>query len=72
MNLLRVGRHLVWYVSQLMTLLPADNIDTGTPSGVGVGFDPPRFLREGDLVEVCINVLGRLRHELVPAQVGPR
>ena len=64
--------HLVWYISQFMVLLPGDIINTGTPSGVGAGFEPPRFLREGDVVEVSITGLGRQRHELVATQVGVR
>ena len=38
-------RHLVHYLSQFMTLLPGDVISTGTPSGVGLGFNPPRYLQ---------------------------
>src|SRR5436190_4983628 len=39
---------LVSYISQFMTLLPGDLISTGTPAGVGLGCDPPQFLKEGD------------------------
>jgi 2-keto-4-pentenoate hydratase/2-oxohepta-3-ene-1,7-dioic acid hydratase in catechol pathway len=46
------------YISQFMTLLPGDIISTGTPSGVGLGFDPPRYLRPGDVVELGIDGLG--------------
>ncbi len=41
-----------------MTLLPGDIISTGTPSGVGLGFDPPKYLRPGDTVELGIEGLG--------------
>ena len=46
------------YISQFMTLLPGDIISTGTPSGVGLGFDPPRYLQPGDVVELGIDGLG--------------
>lgn len=46
------------YISQFMTLLPGDLISTGTPSGVGLGFDPPRYLKPGDVVELGIDGLG--------------
>jgi 2,4-didehydro-3-deoxy-L-rhamnonate hydrolase len=49
---------LISYVSQFMTLLPGDVITTGTPPGVGMGFNPPRFLRPGDRMEVSISGLG--------------
>lgn len=52
---------LVSYVSQFMTLLPGDVISTGTPFGVGMGFKPPRFLKEGDVVELGIDTLGSSR-----------
>jgi 2-keto-4-pentenoate hydratase/2-oxohepta-3-ene-1,7-dioic acid hydratase in catechol pathway len=41
-----------------MTLLPGDVISTGTPAGVGLGFDPPVYLKEGDVVELGIEGLG--------------
>ncbi|WP_373493071.1 fumarylacetoacetate hydrolase family protein [Aquiflexum sp.] len=49
---------LVSYISQYMTLLPGDIISTGTPSGVGLGLKPPRYLKEGDVVELGIDGLG--------------
>lgn len=49
---------LVSYISQFMTLLPGDIISTGTPAGVGLGFNPPIYLREGDIVELGIDGLG--------------
>lgn len=49
---------LVSYVSQFMTLLPGDIISTGTPSGVGLGFKPPVYLKAGDVVELGIDGLG--------------
>jgi len=52
---------VVSYVSQFMTLLPGDVISTGTPAGVGLGFDPPVFLRPGDVVELGADHLGEQR-----------
>lgn len=49
---------IVSYVSQFMTLLPGDIISTGTPPGVGLGFKPPIYLKEGDVVELGIENLG--------------
>ena len=49
---------LVSYISQFMTLMPGDVISTGTPFGVGMGFDPPRYLNPGDVVELGIEGLG--------------
>jgi 2-keto-4-pentenoate hydratase/2-oxohepta-3-ene-1,7-dioic acid hydratase in catechol pathway len=65
-------RHLVWYISQFMTLLPGDIINTGTPAGVGAGFEPPRFLRDGDVVELSITGLGQQRHRFESARRGSR
>lgn len=52
---------LVSYISQYMTLLPGDVISTGTPSGVGLGLKPPRYLNAGDVVELGIDGLGTAR-----------
>ena len=49
---------LVSYLSRFMTLLPGDVISTGTPAGVGLGFNPPQYLRVGDTVELGIDGLG--------------
>lgn len=51
-------QHVVSYISQFMTLLPGDIISTGTPFGVGLGLTPPRYLKEGDVVELGIDGLG--------------
>lgn len=47
-----------------ITLEPGDVIATGTPKGVGIGFQPPRFLKPGDLVEISITGLGTLRNRV--------
>ena len=56
---------LISYLSNYMTLLPGDIISTGTPAGVGLGFDPPRFLQPGDVVELGIENLGISRQTAV-------
>ena len=48
-----------------MTLLPGTIIATGTPAGVGMGFDPPKFLQSGDTVECAIEGIGTLRSTVV-------
>jgi 2-keto-4-pentenoate hydratase/2-oxohepta-3-ene-1,7-dioic acid hydratase in catechol pathway len=53
---------LIRVISAGITLLPGDVIATGTPAGVGIGFDPPRFLSPGDVVECAITGLGSLRN----------
>lgn len=50
--------YLVSYISQFMTLQPGDIISTGTPAGVGLGFNPPQYLSPGDIVELGIDGLG--------------
>ena len=54
---------LVSYISQYMSLLPGDVISTGTPSGVGLGLKPPRYLKPGDVMELGIEGLGKARQE---------
>ena len=61
-------KHLVHYLSQFMTLLPGDVISTGTPSGVGLGLDPPRYLKPGDVVELGITALGESSQIAVAAE----
>ena len=48
-------------LSRGMTLLPGTIIATGTPAGVGMGMDPPEFLKYGDVVECAIEGIGTLR-----------
>jgi len=56
---------LVSYVSEFMTLLPGDVISTGTPAGVGLGMNPPKYLQAGDVVELGIEGLGESRQQVV-------
>ena len=55
---------LIATISAGITLLPGDILATGTPAGVGIGFDPPRFLTSGDVVEVSITGIGTLRNRI--------
>jgi 2-keto-4-pentenoate hydratase/2-oxohepta-3-ene-1,7-dioic acid hydratase in catechol pathway len=50
--------HVISYLSGFMTLLPGDVISTGTPAGVGLGFNPPQYLKPGDVIELGIDGLG--------------
>lgn len=56
---------LVSYLSHFMTLLPGDVISTGTPHGVGLGFKPPIYLKEGDVMELGIDGLGTQKQKAV-------
>ena len=58
-------QHLVSYLSQCMTLEPGDMISTGTPAGVGLGCNPPEYLKEGDVVTLGIEGLGAQRQRCV-------
>lgn len=65
---------LIETISRSVTLAPGDVIATGTPEGVGIGFNPPRFLRDGDVVECAIEGLGSIRNtvrRMQPAAVEP-
>ncbi len=59
--------HIIWYVSQFMTLEPGDVINTGTPAGVGLGKTPPRYLGVGQEMVVGIEGLGEQRGRTVAA-----
>jgi 2-keto-4-pentenoate hydratase/2-oxohepta-3-ene-1,7-dioic acid hydratase in catechol pathway len=52
--------YIIQDLSQGMTLKPGDIIATGTPAGVGMGFNPPRFLKSGDVIECIIERIGSL------------
>ncbi|MED5462628.1 MAG: fumarylacetoacetate hydrolase family protein, partial [Pseudomonadota bacterium] len=63
-NLIFSVPSLVSYLSRFMTLEPGDIISTGTPAGVGLGLNPPRYLVPGDVVELGIDGLGSARQTL--------
>lgn len=56
---------LVSYISEFMTLLPGDIISTGTPFGVGLGLNPPKYLKAGDVVELGIEGLGSSKQHAI-------
>ncbi|MEZ4964069.1 MAG: fumarylacetoacetate hydrolase family protein [Saprospiraceae bacterium] len=56
---------VISYVSQFMTLEAGDIISTGTPQGVGLGFDPPRYLKAGDVIALGIDGIGEARQHVV-------
>jgi len=65
-NLIFKVPFIVSYISQFMTLLPGDVISTGTPAGVGLGFNPPVYLKPGDIVELGPEGLGTSKQVVKP------
>ncbi|MEJ1154160.1 fumarylacetoacetate hydrolase family protein [Microbacterium marmarense] len=59
--------YVIWYLSQYMVLRPGDVINTGTPAGVALGIEGQPYLRDGDVVELEIDGLGRSRQTMVQA-----
>ena len=55
---------LIETITSVMTLVPGDIIATGTPVGVGIGFNPPKFLKAGDSVSISISGLGELNNKV--------
>lgn len=64
-NLIFSVEQLVSFISETCTLEPGDLILTGTPSGVGMGLDPPQFLGSGDVVRIEIERLGSIEHRVL-------
>ena len=62
--LIRKVSDLIFDLSRGITLEAGDIIATGTPSGVGAGFVPPRFMKSGDIVEAEIGKIGILRNRI--------
>lgn len=58
-------RYLINYISTFTTLVPGDIIVTGTPTGAGARFDPPRYLKPGDVIEIEAEGVGWLRNGVV-------
>ncbi len=56
---------LIETISAGITLLPGDIIATGTPAGVGIGFNPPRYLQAGDVVRIEIGGIGVLENPVI-------
>ena len=56
---------IISVLSKGMTLEPGDIIATGTPAGVGKGFNPPRFLKAGDSIEISVEGIGTLINQVV-------
>jgi 2-keto-4-pentenoate hydratase/2-oxohepta-3-ene-1,7-dioic acid hydratase in catechol pathway len=63
-------RREIEYISTFMTLQPGDMIVTGTPTGAGARFDPPKYLKPGDVVEVEVNGIGTLTNTVEDETVG--
>lgn len=59
---------LIVRLSKGMTLNPGDIIATGTPKGVGKGFNPPRYLKDGDTVEIYVEKIGTLVNTVVSSK----
>ena len=57
--------HILWYISQFMELFPGDIINTGTPSGVGLGFKPPKYLHAGQVVSTGIEGIGEMSSRVI-------
>ena len=53
---------IIAFLREAITLEPGDLILTGTPSGVGMAMDPPRFLEPGDVIKIEIERLGSIEH----------
>ena len=58
-------RYLINYISIFTTLVPGDVIVTGTPTGAGARFDPPRYLKPGDVIEIEAENIGVLRNGVI-------
>lgn len=60
--------YLISYISTFTRLLPGDVILTGTPTGAGIRFDPPRFLKAGDVLRIDVSGVGSLQNPVVAEQ----
>ena len=56
--------NLISILSRSMTLEPGDMLSTGTPEGIGAAMNPPRFLKDGDVVEISVTGIGTLRNQI--------
>jgi len=64
-NIIFPFRYLISYLSTFYHLKPGDIIATGTPNGAGARFDPPKYLTDGDIVEVEVPGIGKLSNQIV-------
>ena len=64
-NMMFPIKYLIAYLSQFYLLKPGDMIATGTPNGAGARFEPPRWLKPGDVVEVEVEGVGTLRNQVI-------
>lgn len=64
-DLIHKVEDIIAYITDTVTLLPGDVIATGTPGGVGLGLEPPRYLNPGDVVEVEVGSIGTLTNPIV-------
>lgn len=64
-HMIRSIENLISEISRGMTLFPGDVIATGTPSGVGLGFSPPKYLKHGDIVECEVEKIGVLKNKII-------
>lgn len=68
-NLMFPFRYLISYLSTFYRLKPGDVVATGTPNGAGARFDPPKYLRDGDVVEVEVPGIGILSNRVTTEAV---
>ena len=57
--------YLIEHMSSFITLMPGDIITTGTPPGVGLGMDPPQFLKDGDVMNLKVDYLGEQKSKVI-------
>jgi 2-keto-4-pentenoate hydratase/2-oxohepta-3-ene-1,7-dioic acid hydratase in catechol pathway len=67
-NLIFTFADLLAYITTFTTLKPGDMIVTGTPTGAGARFDPPKWLKAGDIVEVEASGIGVLSNKVIGEQ----
>jgi 2-keto-4-pentenoate hydratase/2-oxohepta-3-ene-1,7-dioic acid hydratase in catechol pathway len=64
-NMVLSIKRIISGLTRTMTLEPGDIISTGTPAGVAMSMKEPRYLRNGDIVEIAIEKLGTIRHKIL-------
>lgn len=64
MNMIKNVSEIISDFSKGITLVPGDIISTGTPEGVGIGYTPPKYLKDGDIVECFIEGIGTLKNKI--------